>query len=135
MARPVTGTTLTAEAHTETNQAAIFVLNRAAQVLETNGFYQDYLWDTVQAATNLPPEDCRVDVAGALAIALHGSPRYAGAPRVRAVEQLLLDRVDAPGLAAWYIRPGVDQRRVVALLRDTAAELRAVLPELAQEAA
>lgn len=116
---------LAAEAQAETEQDAIPVLDRAAVVLEVNGFHRHFLWNTHQAATGIPLEDCRVDIAGALAIVLYGNPRYAGAPRVRAVEQLLVDRIDAPSLAAWYTRPGVGQKRAVGLLRDTAHELAA----------
>lgn len=116
MARPIASEALT---------AAIPVLEQAADVLDSNGFHRHYLWDTVQAAAGTPMEFCRVDVAGALAVVLHGSPTYAGTPAVRAVEELLVDRIPAPSLAAWYSRPGVNVRRVVALLRDTAVEFRA----------
>lgn len=113
------------EAQAETEQAAVPVLEQAAAVIETNGFHRHFLWDTAQADRGIPLEDCRVDIAGALGIVLYGSPRYAGAPRVRAVEQLLVDRVDAPSLAAWYSRPGIGLRQAVTLLRGTADELRA----------
>lgn len=116
---------LATEAWEETEQAAIPVLDQAADVLEGNGFHRNYLWDTVQARKGTPLEYCRVDVVGALAIVLHGSPTYASTPAVRKVEALLVDRIPAPSLAAWYAYPGVTGRRVVALLRGTADELRA----------
>jgi hypothetical protein len=42
------------------------------------------------------------------------------------VEQELVDRINAPSLAAWCTYPGNRQRQAVDLLRDTAATLRAV---------
>jgi hypothetical protein len=117
---------LAAEAEAETIRDAIPVYEQAAGVLEANGFHRHYLWDTRQAAAGTPLELCRVDVVGALAIALHGSPTYAATPAVRKVEQFLVDRVPAPSLATWCSRPGVDQRAAVALLRGTADELRAL---------
>jgi hypothetical protein len=115
---------LTEEAQAETEQNAIPVLDQAADVIEANGFHRRYLWDTAQAKAGTAPEFCRVDLAGALAIVLYGLPTYAGAPRVRAVEQLLVARIPAPSLAAWYARPGVGKQQVLNLLRGTADELR-----------
>jgi hypothetical protein len=111
---------LAEQAHTEAARAAVPVLETAAKIIEANGWCRTYLWDTKQAAAGTPLEYCRVDIAGALAIALHGSPTYAGTPQVRSAEQLLVDRIDAPSLAAWYTRPGVDQAAAVQLLRATA---------------
>ncbi|WP_432027419.1 DUF6197 family protein [Streptomyces sp. 1222.5] len=113
---------LAEEAQREATLAAVPVLEAAAKIIEANGFHRRYLWDTRQAATT-PLEFCRVDIAGALAIVLHGSPTYAGTPQVRAIEQMLVDRVDAPSLAAWYAQPGIDQPAAVRLLRDTAHHL------------
>lgn len=77
-------------------------LRLAADVIDANGFTRHYLWDTGQARTGIPPESCRVDIAGALAIALHGHPAKAYTPEVRVAEQLLVARINAPSLAAWY---------------------------------
>jgi hypothetical protein len=125
---------LAAEAQEETERDAIPVLDQAADVLEGNGFHRNYLWDTRQHDRGTPLEDCRVDIAGALAIVLHGSPTYAGTPAVRKVEALLNERIPAPSLAAWYSHPGIGRRQAVALVRDTADELRG-LPNSRRSAA
>ncbi|GAA3807747.1 DUF6197 family protein [Streptomyces chiangmaiensis] len=116
---------LAAEAEAEATLEAIPILDQTADVIESTGFFRSYLWDTRQAGKGTPLEFCRVDVVGALAIVLYGSPTYAGTPRVRKVEQFLIDRIPAPSLAAWYSRPGVDKRQVLELLRSTADEFRA----------
>jgi hypothetical protein len=115
---------LAAEAQEETEREAIPVLEQTADVLDANGFFRSFLWDTRQHAAGTPLELCRVDIAGALAIVLHGSPTYAGSPAVRKVEALLVDRIPAPSLAAWYSHPGVGGRQAVRLVRDTADDLR-----------
>jgi hypothetical protein len=117
---------LVAEVEAETARDAIPVLDQTGNVLEANGFHRHFLWDTRQHNAGTPLELCRVDIAGALAIAVHGSPTYASTPRVRKVEQLLVDRVPAPSLAAWYSHPGIGQRQAIALVRDTADELRGI---------
>lgn len=96
-------------------------LEAAAAVVEANGFCRRYLWDTAQAAAGVPPEFCRVDITGALAVALHGSPWKAATAEVREAEQLLAGRVPAPSLAAWCSYPGIGKRDVLRLLRTTAA--------------
>lgn len=116
---------LAAETQEETHREAIEVLDQAVNILEGNGYFRHYLWDTRQHATGTPIEFCRVDIVGALAIALHGSPTYAGTPVVRKVEQLLVDRVPAPSLATWGSYPRVGVRQAIELLRGTAEELRA----------
>lgn len=120
-----------AEARLERILWAIPVIDDTAKIITRNGYCRTYLWDTDQAQRGTPPEDCRVDIAGAIAIALHDNPRYAGHPNVRAAEQLVAEYVDAPRLDAWYAHPGVDKAAVLALLRRTAAGLRT---ELAPEA-
>ncbi|MEV6833527.1 hypothetical protein AB0N17_03180 [Streptomyces sp. NPDC051133] len=115
---------LAAEARRETEQEVISVLDQAADVIEGNGFYRHYLWDTRQHNAGTPIDQCRVDIAGALAIALHGSPTYAGTPAVRTIEALLVEQTPAPSLAAWYTHPGIGQKQATALLRDTARVFR-----------
>jgi hypothetical protein len=111
---------LAEQTHTEAARAAVPVLETAAKIIEANGWCRTYLRDTRQHHAGTPIEHCRVDIAGALAIALHGSPTYAGTPQVRAIEALLVDRIDAPSLAAWYTQPGVNEAAAVQLLRDAA---------------
>ncbi|MEV0185251.1 hypothetical protein AB0I54_39160 [Streptomyces sp. NPDC050625] len=115
---------LGAEAREETERTAIPVLDQAAHVIEGNGFSRHYLWDTRQHDTGTPIDQCRVDIAGALAITLHGSPTYAGSPAVHKIEPLLVNRIPAPRLAAWHTHPGIGQKQATALLQDTARELR-----------
>ncbi|MFI8360753.1 hypothetical protein ACIGD1_11395 [Streptomyces sp. NPDC085612] len=95
----------------------------AADVIETAGFHRRYFWDTAQAQSGVPPHLCRVDVSGALAIALHGHPAMVHTPDVRAVEHLLVARLNAPSLAAWYARRPT-REQALRLLRDTAHDLR-----------
>jgi hypothetical protein len=93
-------------------------LDLAADVIRANGFHRHYLWDTRQAQAGTPPEYCRVDIAGALAIALHGHPAMAHTPEVREAERLLAPRIPAPSIAAWYHqRP--TQQQALDLLTQT----------------
>jgi hypothetical protein len=117
---------LAAEARAETAREHADVLDKAAKVIEANGFFKHYLWDTKQEAAGTPLQDCRVDIVGAIAIVLFESPCYAGSPRVRAVEQALVYHITAPSLAAWCTYPGNRQQQAIQLLRDTAATLRAL---------
>ncbi|WP_331746742.1 hypothetical protein [Streptomyces sp. NBC_00842] len=114
---------LAAEARTETAREHADVLHKAAKVLEANGFFKHYLWDTKQEADGTPLQDCRVDILGAIAIALYENPCYAGSPRVRAVEQALVDRINAPSLAAWCTYPVNGQQQALQLIRDAADAL------------
>lgn len=114
---------LTTEVDSEQRQAAIPVLHDTIKTLETNGFTSRYLWDTAQAKRGVPLEECRVDIAGALAVTLHGLPTYSGTPAVRAVEQLIVEQVDAPSLPAWYDRAQPDTTNAVVLLHQTVRAL------------
>ncbi|MFG3127416.1 hypothetical protein ACGFZU_06905 [Streptomyces tendae] len=114
---------LTAEADAEQRQTAIPVLHDTVKVIERQGWHRHYLWDTDQADHGTPIEECAVDIAGALAVALYGLPTYAGTPQVRAVEQLLVDRIDAPSLAAWYTQARPRKADVLGFLRRVAGEL------------
>lgn len=120
--------TLAVQADAEHRQAAVPVLHDTIKTLEANGFYRHYLWDTAQAKRGIPIEECRVDIAGALAVALYGLPAYAGTPQVRAVEQLVVEQVDAPSLPAWYDRAQPDTADAVALLHQTVRSLMEAPP-------
>lgn len=115
---------LAAEARAEGARVAADALDDAAEVIEVNGYFRYYLWDTRQAARGTPLDLCRVDVIGALGIALYDSPVYASAPRVLAVEQFLTEHIDAPSVGAWSSRPGNGRQRALDLLRTTADTLR-----------
>lgn len=108
-----------------TAQTAADALDLAADVIDVNGFDPHNWWNPGQAAAGVPREDCRVDITGALGIALHGDPRQVVSQEVRQLEALLVDRIPAPCLEAWYHYPGVRRRDVLRLLRSTADELRA----------
>jgi hypothetical protein len=99
------------------------ILRKAAAVIEENGFCRHYLWDTTQAAAGVPPESCRVDIIGALATAIRGSPRWAASAQVRAVEEILAARIPAPSLTAWCSYPGVGRREALRLLSEAADAL------------
>lgn len=120
MARPVISDTLTAS---RADFATADVLDKAAKVIEANGFHKPFLWDTKQAAAGTPLENCRVDIIGAIAIVLCGNPRYSISPRVRSAEQALTGRCNAPSVAAWCTYPGNGKAAAVALLRSTADAL------------
>lgn len=108
-----------------THLTAADALDLAADILEVNGFDRHHWWNPGQAAAGIPREDCRVDITGALGIALHGDPRQVVSREVRELEALLVARIPAPCLEAWYHYPGIRRREVLRLLRSTAAELRA----------
>jgi len=100
------------------------VCDKAAKVIETNGYCRHYLYDTKQAAGGTPLAGCRVDLIGAINIALYGTPRYGGTGLGQAVEQAITDRIDAPSIVNWCDRKGHGKNEAIALLRDTATALR-----------
>lgn len=98
--------------------------DKAAAIIATNGLAKRYLYDTRQAGTGLPLEQCRVDILGALNIAAHGTPRYAGSPLVYAAERALEQRIDRASLVVWNDEKGRGKDDAIVLLKQTAAELR-----------
>lgn len=113
-------TTTTAPTNTELAE----LLDKAADALAKNGLAKRYLYDTKQAETGLPLKDCRVDVIGALNIAAHGTPRYAGTRLVFAAERALEQRIDRCSLVVWVDEKGRTKDDAIDLLRDTAVDLR-----------
>lgn len=99
--------------------------DKAADVISTNGHHRRYLYDTKQAQSGLALDQCRVDILGALNIAAHGTPRYAGSPLVFAAETVLSQRIDRASLVVWNDEKGRSEDDAVTLLKQTAAELRA----------
>ncbi|MGW3196248.1 DUF6197 family protein [Streptomyces sp. NPDC001118] len=99
--------------------------DKAAEVIRKNGHHKGYLYDTRQAANRLLLKTCRVDIIGALNIAAHGTPRYAGSPLVFAAERELEKRIDRCSVVVWNDEPGRKAEEAVELLKTTAAELRA----------
>lgn len=119
---------LTAETDAELRQAAIPTLHAANHLIQRQGFYPHYLWDTRQAHRGTPIEECRLDIAGALAVTLYGLPTYAATPRVLAIEKLIVDRIDVPSLPAWYTLARPRTSDAVALLRRISLELTGARP-------
>jgi hypothetical protein len=101
------------------------VLDKAASHIDKVGFCKKYLYSVHQAATGLPLDKCEVDIIGAINVAVHGTPRHVGGdPITRLAEEALKARIDAPSVAAWCDYPGNGKQAALALLRDTATELR-----------
>lgn len=99
--------------------------DKAADVIESNGHCKRDLYDHKQAAGGTKPEDCRVDIIGALNIAAHGKPVYAGRDlRVWTAEQAILARIDEAAIVTWNDTRGRGKREAAKLLRDTATALR-----------
>ncbi|MDI9887325.1 hypothetical protein QMZ92_23875 [Streptomyces sp. HNM0645] len=110
---------------TRTSVAVHDVLEDAADHIAANGYCKHYLYSTTQAQTGLPLDKCAVDVLGAINLAVHGTPRYTGGdPIVAAAEAAVRARITAPSVAAWCDHKGNGKAQAIALLRDTAAELR-----------
>ena len=101
------------------------LLDKAAAIIGRNGLAKRYLYDTKQAAAGMPLDQCRVDIIGALNIAAHGTPRYAGSPIVYDAERALEQRIDRASIVVWVDEKGRDKDDAVVLLMTTAAELRA----------
>jgi len=113
---------------TTTHPHPATVLRQAAATIASQGYCRHYLWDTTQAARGVRPDLCRVDVIGALTIALHGHVTHPATPQLLELETLLAARAGAPSLAAWSSRPGVRLEDAVRLLHDTAHALDALEP-------
>jgi aryl carrier-like protein len=104
------------------------VLDRAADHIETVGWWQGALYDHEQAIST-PLDQCAVCAMGALNVALHGTPHFArelqaNEPTAHDVAELIEQGLDGVELADWNDRPGRTQDDVTALLRRTADELR-----------
>lgn len=111
--------------NTPTDAEKAEVCDKAADVIEANGFYRHYLYNTKQAAGGTALEFCAVDVYGALNIAATGTPRYAGRSTLAwETEKAVLARTEEFSLATWCTRPGNDKVAAMRLLRETAEALR-----------
>lgn len=103
------------------------LLDKAADIIDTNGHCKRDLYDHKQAA-GTKPENCRVDIIGALNIAAHGKPVYNGRSLlVWAAENALLTRIPEAAIVTWNDARGHGKREAAKLLRDTAAGLRKVV--------
>lgn len=99
--------------------------DKAASIINENGHHKRYLYNTKQAQAGMALAKCRVDILGALNIAAHGTPRYAGSPLVFAAENALARRIDRVSLVVWNDTQGRTKGDAINLLKRTATELRA----------
>lgn len=101
------------------------VCDKAADAIHANGYCRKYLYDTRQADGGTLLEACRVDIIGAINLAVHSTPRHVGgSPLTEAAERAVNDRIDAPSIVAWCDLPGHGGQQAITLLRATAASLR-----------
>jgi hypothetical protein len=99
--------------------------DKAATVIDRNGHCKRDLYDHRQAAGGTKPQDCRVDLIGALNVAAHGAPIYTGKSLLTwAAENAILARIPDAAIVTWNDARGRGKREAAKLLRDTAASLR-----------
>lgn len=121
---------MTTATHPTTTQLAD-VLDKAATVIETNGWHRGYLYDDEQADEGTPLNSCRVCAIGAINTAVHGTPRFPTARgksdthEIAAAVERWLSLDAGRELAEWNDDLTRTQDDVVRAFRDTAAELRA----------
>lgn len=104
-------------------------LARAADHLDRVGWHQGWIYDISQADTGTPIADCRVCIAGALATAIYGQPRYGGEENTSQVELMMaaeeaVQRHLGQDFIQWNDTRGRTKAEVTTALRDTAAGLR-----------
>lgn len=109
-------------------QAIANVLDRAADHIETVGWFQGDLYDDYTERGKAITE-CRVCAMGALNMALHGTPRFPynlqpGEATAHDVAELIERRLNGAELADWNDARSRTQDDVTAMLRETATELR-----------
>jgi hypothetical protein len=101
------------------------VVDKAHAAIEANGFHRFWLYDERQAAGGTPLRDCRVDLFGAINIAVHGTPRWVGGSNLVAQTELEVTAdCGMVTLAAWMSLKGHNKREALALLKKTSARLR-----------
>lgn len=100
------------------------IADKAADVIEVNGYCKWSLYNFNQFREGIDPKRCQVDVIGAINIAIHGTPLYNRTGQGWAVEQAVEAHISAPSIASWCSRRGNGKTEAIRLLRDTAANLR-----------
>jgi hypothetical protein len=109
---------------TPTREAVADILDKAADAIHTNGWFKRYLYDTTQHEGGTAIHICRVDILGAINLAIHGTPRYVGGnPLTASAEWAVRERIDVD-VDAWCDLKGNGGQQAIALLRETAASLR-----------
>jgi hypothetical protein len=102
------------------------IVDKAYEAIETNGFHRFWLYDEKQAAGGTPLKDCRIDLHGAINIAVHNTPRWVGGSNLVAeAEREVTVDCGMVSLAAWMTTRGHNKREALALLKKTSARLRA----------
>jgi hypothetical protein len=109
---------------------------KAANIVDTNGLNKGFLYDETQAEEGAPRPECRVDIIGAVNVAVCGQPLLGlgdvkrmdeNIARAQAVYTAVARHLDIPvaTLTDWSDAKGRQKRQVAKALRDTAAGLRA----------
>ena len=102
------------------------IVDKAHAAIEANGFHRFWLYDEKQAAGGTALRDCRVDLHGAINIAVLGTPRWVGGSNLVAeAEREVTVDCGMVSLAAWMTVKGRGKRDALALLKRTSARLRA----------
>lgn len=102
------------------------IVDKACDAINANGYCKTYLYDTNQAAGGTALKDCRIDLFGAINIAVHGTPRWVGGNNLVALaEKAVTADCGTVSLAAWMTQKGRNKREALALLKRTSARLRA----------
>ncbi|AVH59921.1 MULTISPECIES: DUF6197 family protein [Streptomyces] len=110
---------------TPTSTEIADVLDKALAHIIRVGFCKKYLYSTRQHRGGTPLNQCAVDLDGAINVAVHGTPLHLGRdPLTRAVVEAVAARITAPSLATWCDYKGNGKTQAIALLRETAAQLR-----------
>jgi hypothetical protein len=101
------------------------IVDKAHDAIDTNGFHRFWLYDEKQATGGTALKDCRIDLFGAINIAVHGTPRYVGGNNLVAdTEREITKDCGMTSLAAWMTVKGHNKREALALLKRTSARLR-----------
>lgn len=101
------------------------IVDKAHDAIEANGFHRFWLYDEKQAGGGTPLRDCRIDVHGAINVAVHGTPRWVGgSDLVAQAEREITADCGMVSLAAWTTVKGRSKRDALALLKRTATRLR-----------
>ena len=103
-------------------------LDRAADHIESVGWWQGALYDHEQAVSK-PLSECAVCALGALNVALHGTPLFSMGLRsdeltAHDIAEYVERSLGGVELAGWNDDPGRTQDDVTTTLRRTANELR-----------
>lgn len=106
------------------------LLDKAADVIDRNGHHKGYLYDEEQADSGLLVQCCRVDVVGAINVAVFGVPRWPadnhpGSPLAQAAVLALQETVKKP-VPGWNDETERVQDDVLIALWETAERLRKV---------